>query len=84
MGFSDGRLAGIVFREALILSVLGFLPGWVIATELYAATRAATHLPIIMTPAPAVGVFILTVVMCCTSGALASRRLRSADPAELF
>jgi putative ABC transport system permease protein len=29
-------------------------------------------------------VLALTVVMCCGSGLLASRRLRAADPAEIF
>lgn len=84
MGFSDRRLIGIVFHEAAILAVLGFLPGLLIAQGLYVMTRTQTNLPMLMTPARIIGVFALTVAMCMGSGALAARRLRSADPAEVF
>jgi len=84
MGFSDRRLIGIVFHEAAILAVLGFLPGLLIAQGLYVMTRTQTNLPMLMTPARIIGVFALTVGMCMGSGALAARRLRSADPAEVF
>jgi putative ABC transport system permease protein len=84
MGFSDRRLIGIVFHEAAILAVLGFLPGLLIAQSLYVMTRTQTNLPMLMTPARILGVFALTVAMCMGSGALAARRLRSADPAEVF
>jgi heterocyst specific transport system permease protein len=84
MGFSDRRLVGIVFREAVILAVLGFVPGLLIAQGLYVMTRTQTNLPMLMTPARVLGVFALTVTMCVGSGALAARRLRSADPAEIF
>jgi putative ABC transport system permease protein len=31
-----------------------------------------------------VSVLLLAVVMCCASGAIALRKIRSADPAEIF
>lgn len=84
MGFRDSYLLSVIFQEAIILAVLGFLPGYGIATGLYTLTRGATNLPLFMTLSRAATVFCLTVVMCLLSGAIASRRLRSADPADIF
>ena len=84
MGFSDLRLTGVVLREAMLLAVLGYVPGLVIARLLYGLTQRETNLPMLMTPQRIAGVFALTVLMCCASGALATRKLRSADPADIF
>jgi putative ABC transport system permease protein len=84
MGYGDGYLFGIVFKESLLLSVLGYIPGLIISQGLYAVTAQNTGLPIAMTAQRSVVVFIFTVIMCCFSGALAMRRIRSADPAEIF
>jgi putative ABC transport system permease protein len=84
MGYSDARLFGIVVRQALLLAVTGFVPGYAIAHALYVVTQRATFLPIEMTVGRAAFVFVLTVAMCAGSAALAMRKLRSADPAEIF
>ncbi|MGB7086201.1 MAG: ABC transporter permease DevC [Phormidesmis sp.] len=84
MGYRNSYLLGIVFEEALILSVLGFIPGLVIAMGAYQLTAVATALPIAMTLNRAAIVLILTFVMCGGSGAIATRRLQSADPADIF
>jgi putative ABC transport system permease protein len=44
----------------------------------------ATTLPLAMTADMAVMVFIGTLVACSLSGAIATRRLAFADPADLF
>ena len=46
--------------------------------------RNATHLPITMTVTRAALVFGLTIAMCAASGMVATRKLRAADPAEVF
>ncbi|UBF23560.1 ABC transporter permease DevC [Kovacikia minuta CCNUW1] len=84
MGFRDGYLLLVVFQEALILAILGFIPGYAISVGLYGLTRGATNLPLFMTLSRALMVLVLTVVMCLVSGAIATRKLRSADPAEVF
>jgi putative ABC transport system permease protein len=84
VGYGDGYLFSVVFKEALLLSVMGYIPGFLIAQTLYVVAKQNTGLPIGMTVERALGVFMITIVMCCTSGALAMRRLRSADPAEIF
>jgi putative ABC transport system permease protein len=84
MGYTDFYLLTVVFQEALILSIVGFFPGMLAAVGLYTMTRNATSLPLLMTVARAVTVLILTMIMCTISGAIAVRKLRAADPADMF
>lgn len=84
IGYRTNYFVGIVFEEALCLSTLGFLPGLAIALSLYALMAASTDLPITMTWTRTAFVFGLTLAMCTVSGVLAARKLKSADPAELF
>jgi putative ABC transport system permease protein len=84
MGYSDLYLLWVVFQEALLLAVLGYIPGFLLSTAIYHLGSSATNLPLFMTLERAVLVFILTLAMCGVSGAIAVRRLKSADPAEIF
>jgi putative ABC transport system permease protein len=84
MGYRNSYLLGVVFEEALILSIIGFVPSVAIAAGLYRLTAMATALPIFLPMSRAVTVLILTVVMCGISGAIATRKLQSADPADIF
>jgi putative ABC transport system permease protein len=84
MGYKDNYFVMLVFQEAIILGVLGFLPGYFIAIGLYSLAAGATALPLAMTASRAVTVMILTVIMCCASGTVAVRKLSAADPADIF
>ncbi|TAG94003.1 MAG: FtsX-like permease family protein [Oscillatoriales cyanobacterium] len=84
MGYRNIYLLGIVFEEAIILSVLGFLPGVGVSIGLYHLTRNATNLPLYMTLLRAFAVLILNMVMCSISGTIATRKLQAADPADIF
>ncbi|MEZ2303681.1 MAG: ABC transporter permease DevC [Microcoleus sp.] len=84
MGYRNIYLLGIVFEEAIILSVLGFLPGVGVSIGLYHLTRNATNLPLYMTIGRALAVLILNMVMCSISGTIATRKLQAADPADIF
>ncbi|MEM9215275.1 MAG: ABC transporter permease DevC [Cyanobacteria bacterium P01_F01_bin.150] len=84
MGYHNGYLLGVVFEEAIILAFLGFIPGVILPVGLYAVAANVTALPIYMTTSRALMVFMLTVVMCIMSGAIATRKLQSADPADMF
>ncbi|MDZ8055682.1 MAG: ABC transporter permease DevC [Aulosira sp. ZfuVER01] len=84
MGYNNLYLLGVVFEEALILAILGFIPGMTVSLGLYALTRGATNLPLYMTLARAIQVLTLTFVMCMISGAIATRKVQSADPADMF
>jgi putative ABC transport system permease protein len=84
MGYTDRYLLTIVLQQALILSILGFLPGIVASIGLYQIAQAATLLPIVMKIDRAIFVLILTILMCIGSGSIAIRKLQAADPADLF
>lgn len=84
VGYPPRYFLGIVFEEAVILGLLGFVPGVIVSLSLYAAIGAQTGLPMEMTPLRAVSVLVGTVLMCTLAGAIATRRLVRADPADLF
>ncbi|MGB7487448.1 MAG: FtsX-like permease family protein, partial [Phormidesmis sp.] len=84
MGYRNSYLLGVVFEEALILSFLGFLPSLIVSLGAYQLTASATALAVSMPFRRMVVVFILTLVMCNASGAIATRRLQAADPADIF
>ncbi len=84
MGYRNTYLLGVVFEEAIILALVGFLPSVAIATGLYGLTATATALPLAMPLSRAILVLILTILMCGISGAIATRKLQAADPADIF
>jgi putative ABC transport system permease protein len=84
MGYSNRFVSGIVLQQAVILGVLGFLPGLLLSQVLYARAAAATFLPLHVTLDRSLLVFGLTLGMCAISGLLAVRKVRRLDPAEVF
>lgn len=84
MGYGHPFFLGIVFEEALVLAVFGFVPGVALASVIYMAMSGATGLPVDMGADRALAVFLGTIAACTVSGAVATRRLAGADPAELF
>lgn len=84
MGYSHAYFLGVVFEEAVILAILGFIPGIAVSLGMYRLTRIATNLPMYMTIARALQVLILTMIMCAISGVIATRKLQAADPADMF
>ena len=84
IGYTNGFLRGVVFREAFYLSLLGYIPARVISFLLYSVAADATQLPIQMSVERAGIVYAVTLLMCGFSGLLAIRKLDKADPAEVF
>jgi putative ABC transport system permease protein len=84
MGYGQRFFMGIVLEEALILGVLGFLPGFAVGATILTVMGKVTTLPLAVTPSMAIIVFVGTVVFSALSGGIATRRLAAADPADLF
>ncbi len=84
MGYGPRFFLGIVVEEALVLGVLGFLPGLAVGTAILMLMGKVTTLPLAMTSSMAIMVFGGTVVFSVLSGVIATRRLAAADPADLF
>ena len=84
IGYRDFYFIKVVLKQSIILSAFGYIPGFMVASGLYFMAAGATNLPIVMTLARAITVLILTIFMCCFSGGIAVRKLRAADPADIF
>jgi putative ABC transport system permease protein len=84
IGYAQEYLLIVILQEALILAILGYIPGLAFSLLLYQQARQATLLPVYMSAARAIQVLILTIIMCFISGAIAVRKLRYADPADIF
>lgn len=84
MGYADFYLQRVVLSEAFILALLGFLPGLGISVLLYDVIGSSTFLPIMMDWDRRLGVFAMIFTMCAVAGLLAMRKLRDADPADMF
>lgn len=84
IGYTHNYLLIVILQEAFILAFLGYLPGLAITIFLYDQAQKATLLPIFMSLDRIAMVLILTIIMCFISGIIAVRKLRSADPADIF
>jgi putative ABC transport system permease protein len=84
IGYSNFYLARVVMAAALILAVIGFIPGALLSVWLYDLVAGATFLPLGMTLDRATLVFGLIFAMCTAAGLLAMRKLRDANPADMF
>ncbi|MDJ0675663.1 MAG: ABC transporter permease DevC [Calothrix sp. MO_167.B42] len=84
IGYTQKYLLTVILQEALILAVLGYIPGVIFSLFLYESAKAATLLPVFMSLSRAFMVLLLTIIMCFISGSIAVRRLRYADPADIF
>lgn len=84
VGYRHGFFVSIIAEQSVILGLLGFVPGMLVAFGFYALVSAITGLPLAMDAARLLGVLTGTIVMCLLSGMMAARRLKRAEPAALF
>ncbi len=84
IGFDDSFFISIILQESLILSVLGFIPGVCLSALLYKLTRDIANMPTYMNIWDMMIVFGLSLAMCMVAGLLATRKLRRANPADIF
>jgi putative ABC transport system permease protein len=84
IGYKHHYFLFLVFQEAFILAILGYIPGFLVASGLYHLAKQATLLPIMMTQERILLVFSLTLLMCFLAGVIAIQKLQAADPADIF
>ena len=84
MGYANRFISGIVIQQAVILGILGYIPGLIAVHWLYGKAAAATNLPLYVTQDRAVTVLLMTLAMCAISALLALRKVRRLDPADVF
>jgi putative ABC transport system permease protein len=84
MGYSNLYLARVVMAASLILAVAGYVPGWLASKALYMLATEKIFIPLTLDLEKSVLVFALIFGMCVISGLLAIRKLRDANPADMF
>jgi len=83
IGSSGTYIYMVIIWQALLSAVIGFCGAAVIGAIVVKAT-AESALPIVMTPALTVGLFLLTVAMCIASAIAAIAQVMRIDPALVF
>ncbi len=84
MGITDMFLYRIIMTEALILLLASALPSTIISGILFHATRKGAGMPTELILSEMLIVFAMATAMCIIAGFLATRKLKTADPADIF
>ncbi len=84
MGYPTSFFTSVVVVQALLLSLISFVPGFLIALTAFNIINISSGLIMFLNVQRTALVLGLTVAMCVISGVIALRRLLSADPASLF
>ena len=84
MGYPQSYLVKVVFASAMYLALLGFVPGFALSLYLYQLAEQNIFIPFPMPVSKIAFVFSLILGMCFVAGAFAIRKLKSADPADMF
>lgn len=84
IGYRSFYFVRVVLMQSIYLSVIGFIPGALISYALYEMTAMETGYTMALTVDKLGGTLAATIIMCFIAGLLAIRRLKRADPAELF
>ena len=83
MGSSRRYIYNVIVWQALLSAIIGFSIAALVGEAVVRLTEA-TALPIVITPALLVGLFLLTVVMCVGSSIAAIVQVTRIDPAMVF
>jgi putative ABC transport system permease protein len=84
MGYTDAYLRGVIVMLAMITATIAFAAALAAAMVLYSKIRTMARLPIEMTLTRVITVLAMSLIMAAGSALGAARRLRLADPADLF
>ena len=84
MGYPNRYFVGLVVRQSIYLSLLGFAPAVLVTWGLFQLLEWWVGLPMLLTPGRIALVLVSTMAMCLLSGLLALGKLLRADPANLF
>jgi putative ABC transport system permease protein len=84
MGYRSGYLLRVVFEQAALNALAGWIPALLMGILLYYIIGRLALLPLHMTAYVTLVSLALTLGMCLISAAIAVRRVITADPAEVF
>ena len=84
IGYTNRYLRRVVMQQAVMLALVGFLPGVAASWCAYRLIAALTGLLMRLQVSVASTVLLLTIAMCLVSGWFAVRKVLAADPADVF
>jgi putative ABC transport system permease protein len=84
LGYTNTDVSLVVLLQGILLAATGFFPAWLLAALTYDALRKDEFLPVTMPWSRVVEVFCLSLFMASLAGILALRKVRRADPADLY
>jgi len=84
MGYQHGYFIRVVFASAFFLAILGFIPGYILSVGLYHLAESEIFMPMPMSFSKVMTVFFFILSMCATASFLAIRKLKDANPADMF
>jgi putative ABC transport system permease protein len=86
IGFRNRFLMSMVLQEAILLALMGFVPGLILSLGAYQLILIATNeaIPMVMRPDRVVLVLGLVILTCVLSGVLSLRKILLADPASVL
>jgi putative ABC transport system permease protein len=85
IGYSDGQVGSIVIGQAVLLGLLGYAVALVAASGIYRLVEAETLIPMSLWNGQVLGVpLALGLVISCGSALFSIRKVRAANPADLF
>lgn len=84
MGYEQGYFVRVVFASAFFLAVLGFIPGYLLSLGLYHMAESKMYMPMPLPFSKVMTVFMFMLSMCFMAGLLAIRKLKDANPADMF
>ncbi|HEY9727084.1 MAG TPA: FtsX-like permease family protein [Chroococcales cyanobacterium] len=84
MGASDVFIYSVIIEQGLWMAILGYVPGMALCLGVSVWTAASQGIVILITPASAVAVLGITVVMCVSSAIFAIQKVTRVDPAIVF
>jgi len=84
LGYPDSYFLRLTFEKAWLLSSMGYPLGFLLAEVIYVTATHLTLVPLVMTPARTIGVYLIMLAAASAAGLLAIHRLRRTDLSELF
>lgn len=84
MGASAGMIYRVIIEQALWMAILGYLPGTLMCLGLAHLINTSQGLLLLITPASAIAIFVLTIIMCIGSAIFAIQKVNRVDPAIVF
>lgn len=84
LGYPQRYISNVVLFQAILIALVGFVPGCSVAAVLYRLTDLYAFIPMHLGLAEGLAVLALAVAMCVAAALLAVRKVSLAAPADLF